>query len=101
MIASKAFLDPDISLVKVAGIVGMKPRALSTLLNQQMGLPFRDFINSLRIAEAERLLGSPEERETSIEAIGLLSGFRSRSSFYDAFKARNQVTPAEFRKTKA
>lgn len=98
---SKAYLDPDISLPKVAGILGMKPREVSAFLNQETGQTFRDFINRLRIAEAQRLLQSPDEAETSIEAIGLLSGFRARSSFYEAFKARTGQTPAEFRKSKS
>lgn len=101
VIASKTFLDPDISLPKIAGIVAMKPRDLSAYLNQEKGQSFREFINGLRVKEAERLLLATEEAATSVEAVGLLSGFRSRSSFYEAFKARTGLTPAEYRKQKS
>ena len=96
---SKAHLDPDISLQKAASLVSLKPRELSVRINQDSGQTFRDFINALRIEEAKRLLASPAEAKTSIEAIGLLSGFRSRSSFYEAFKARVGMTPSQYRKS--
>lgn len=98
ILASRAFLDPDISLKKVANIVELRPRDLSAYLNQQKGLTFRDYINDLRVTEAQRILCNSDEVQTSIEAVGLLSGFRARSSFYDAFKTRTGKTPAEYRK---
>ncbi len=95
--ALKSHLDPDISLARVAADLGMTSRDLSGELNSAWGKSFREVINDLRIKEALRLLNDPAERATSVEAIGLLSGFRSRSSFYDAFKARTGKTPRAFR----
>ena len=98
ILESKAFLDPDLSLQKLAQTAQLRPRALSEYLNKSHGMTFREYINSLRIEEAKRLLTDPNEAQTSIEAAALLCGFRSRSSFYEAFKKRTGKTPAEFRK---
>ena len=94
---AKAYLDPDLSLQQAASIMDLAPRALSEFVNSEMGKSFRELVNDLRIEEAKQLLRSQGERETSIEAVALLSGFRSRSSFYEAFKSRVGQTPAEYR----
>jgi len=94
---TRSFLDPDISLPRLAGELNLRPRELSETINAEMGKSFRELINDLRIKEAQHLLMAGEERLTSVEAIALLAGFRSRSSFYEAFKQRVGKTPAEFR----
>ncbi len=97
MSSSRAFLDPDISLSKVASIAQLSPTKISEFLNRERGENFRTYIRRLRLVEAKRLLSSPAEYASSIEAIALLSGFRSRSSFYAFFKEEAGMTPVEFR----
>jgi AraC-like DNA-binding protein len=97
MVQSRACLDPDLSLPKVAALVKTTPQRLSAYLNNQRRLNFRTYVNGLRIAEAKRLLRDPTEARTSIEAIAKLVGFRSRSSFYTAFQAQTGMSPQDFR----
>ena len=97
LVVARLFLDPDLSLNTAAKAVGVDPRALSTFLNQHEGQSFRRYLNSLRIAEAQRLLTSSDEAATSIEAIALLCGFRSRSSFYEAFRLETGMSPQQYR----
>ena len=97
ILGNKAYLDPDLSLQKFASTVNLTPRELSEYLNQVKGQPFREFINEKRIDHSLLFLAQPEEARTSIEAAALLCGFRSRSSFYEAFKKRTGITPAEYR----
>jgi AraC-like DNA-binding protein len=97
MAESRACLDPDLSLPKAAALMKTTTQRLSAYLNTQRGLNFRAYVNSLRIAEAKRLLRDPAEARTSIEAIAQLVGFRSRSSFYAAFQAQVGMSPQDYR----
>ena len=98
MASEKAYLDPDLSLQKAASLLGVSPTQLSAYLNHQRGLTFRSYVNTQRINEAMRILKSPEESRTSIEAIAMMCGFRSRSSFYTAFQSQVGRSPQAYRK---
>jgi len=71
---------------------------LSRLLGNSDDGNFYNFINRYRVREAKELLRSAAESRTSVEAIGLMAGFRSRSTFYEAFRKDTGKTPAQFRK---
>jgi AraC-like DNA-binding protein len=92
------FLDPNLTLSEVAARLGVPPQRLSAALNVA-GPGFYERIARLRVAEARRLLRDPAEARTSVEAVALLAGFKSRSSFYDAFRAETGMTPASYRKS--
>jgi len=97
MARKRIFLDPDLSLQKAAALLGVAPAQLSSHLNSERGLTFRAYVNGQRIDEAKRLLLSPVEARTSIEAVAMMSGFRSRSSFYSAFQSQVGKSPQAFR----
>ena len=92
-------LDPRLSLDDLAAALGIAARDLSQLIKSSNGGNFYQFVNGHRVAEARRLLTDPAERRTSIEAIGLMAGFRSRSTFYDSFRRETGQTPAHYRDT--
>lgn len=98
MIVEQPYLDPRLSLEQLASGLGMPPRELSRLLRAGTDSSFYNYVNRFRVAEARRILCDPSESRTSVEAIGLMSGFRSRSTFYDAFRRETGMTPAQFRK---
>ncbi|GEM_PF-2322454 len=93
----EAYLQPDYRLADLAAAAKVSPAAASATINRETGGGFVRFLNRERLTAARRLLASPEETETSIEAVALLSGFRSRSAFYRAFKEEYGVSPASVR----
>lgn len=101
--AGAALADPlllraaDLNVAGLAARLGAEPAAVASALRTVHGETFREWLVRRRVAEAERLLCDPEESRTSVEAIGLLAGFRSRSAFYQAFRALKGVSPAAFR----
>lgn len=97
IVATRAFLDPDLSLARAAKALDTPAPRFSAYLNRTRGLTFRAYVNALRVEEAKRLLRAPEEQRTSVDAIAQLSGFRSRSSFYAAFQAQVGMTPQDYR----
>nr|WP_298556261.1 helix-turn-helix domain-containing protein [uncultured Algibacter sp.] len=72
---------------------------ISQLINKNSNLNFNDYINSLRITDAKNMLVDSEYNNYTILAIGLESGFNSKSSFYTAFKKFTGKTPVEYKKS--
>lgn len=92
-----AYTDREYSLQHLADALGLSPRRLSALLTQH-GSSFYELLHAQRVAAAQKLLADPQEQRTSIEAIGLMVGYRSRSTFYDAFGKATGQSPAEYRR---
>ena len=91
----KLYVDPKLKIADLADKVDATPHELSKFLNVYLNQSFTEFVNNYRIEEAKNLLLSSDNRYT-IEAIGNLSGFNSKSAFYKAFKSRTGLTPAKF-----
>ena len=98
MRSHRLFLNPTVQLKDVAQVLHLSEGYISQLINRHSGLNFNEYVNSFRIEEAKRLLHHKDYVHYTIMAIGLESGFNSRSSFYRAFKHYVGQTPKEFRK---
>jgi len=99
MLEEQLYLDPEISITKLARQLNTNDKYLSQLFNQQLNSTFNDYINSMRIIEACRMMTSTGKPAKSIDQIAEDAGFRSRSAFYSAFKKYTGVTPAFFMKS--
>ena len=97
LVRDRAFCECRYSLQQLADSVGVNARQLSALLAQQ-GTSFYQLLHEERIALARQLLRDPAEQRSSVEAIGLEVGYRSRSTFYEAFRKATGMSPAEFRR---
>lgn len=91
------YMDPDITLDKLAKSLKILPRDLSSLINRHFGINFYEFINRYRIEEAKRMLTSEEYKATTITDIYLKVGFNSKSVFYTFFKKLEGMTPSQCR----
>jgi AraC-like DNA-binding protein len=101
VVASGAVLDQGVTLDTVSALVPTDAQVLSDYINSAHGETFREWLNRHRIRHAKTLLANPDEHRTSIEAVGMLSGFRSRSAFYEAFRAATGQTPRQYRQQAA
>ncbi len=99
IMAKKMFTDPDLNIQKVADDIGITLHELSYIINKKSGKNFQNFINSLRVEEAIRLLSHPQYSHLSLLGIGFEAGFNAKSTFYTAFKKATGITPREFQKT--
>jgi AraC-like DNA-binding protein len=93
--------NPDMSAIAAAAAIGAKPEMLAEAVRAVTGGGFAARLQQLRVEEAQRLLADPKEARTSMEAVGLLAGFGSRSAFYEAFGERVGMSPAAYRKSLA
>jgi ligand-binding sensor domain-containing protein/AraC-like DNA-binding protein len=89
------YLEPDLSLNKLADIIGEKPNYLSQVINQFHKQNFFEFVNTYRIEEAKRLL---RDTALKVEAVAYDSGFNSLSTFNSVFKKITKTTPSQYRK---
>jgi AraC-like DNA-binding protein len=90
--------DAGLTQQAAAAILGTSSDRLGDALRAVTGAGFSSRLQQLRVEEAQRLLADPKEVRTSMEAIGLLAGFGSRSAFYKAFGEQVGVAPAAYRR---
>ncbi len=97
-IQEKWYLQPDVSLEKVATALQTNSRYLSEVIREAYQTTFPNFVNQLRVQEAIQLFKEDTDRRYSIEGIAQRVGFKSKSAFNSAFKKFTGVTPSFFRK---
>ena len=94
---NKTFLNPNVNLDNVSKDLQISSSHLSKIINKNHNLNFTDLINEYRVDHAKTLLLNPNFNNYTIIAIGLESGFNSKSTFYNAFKKFTSQTPSGFR----
>lgn len=88
--------DEPIPLARAARVAGYGEKYFSTLFHQKTGVRFRDWLSSVRVGRAMRLL---EQRNHSITGIALDVGFQDLRTFQRTFKKLTGMTPWEFKKS--
>lgn len=92
----KVYRDPEISLVKLSGKIGLSPAIVSHVINNVIGKNFRNLVNDYRLEEMKGKMSDPNFRHLSILGIALECGFNSEASFYRVFKKATGMSPKEF-----
>ncbi len=95
---NRIYVDPEITLGKLAEAVGASQNQVSQVINEQFGKNFYEFINGYRVDLAKKLLVSEEYKNESILSIAFEVGFQSKSTFNAVFKKITNMTPSQFRK---
>lgn len=94
----KPHLDENISLPKLAALLGVTSHQLSELLNIHKSTSFYDFLNDLRYQESLHFL-TVNKSELTIADVAYRSGFNNRNTFYKVFKEKTGLTPNQYKKT--
>ena len=97
MSSQKMYLDTDLTLYDVAKNVGASTRKVSNFINSTYDQNFSEWVNQYRVEEVKDRFKSTDSENLTIEAIGLESGFKSRSAMYAAFKKFTGASPANFK----
>lgn len=96
LIEKKPYLKPDFSIGDMAIALKTPQHHISYCLRELFKQSFPKLKTTLRIQYAQELLNSGEFDHLSIEGIGQMSGFTSRSSFYAAFQSEIGCSPGEY-----
>lgn len=91
------FKNPLLSRLELATQLDTSESYLSQIVNQELNKSIIQFVNDYRIETAKSLLQDPVFDKYSVEAIGLEAGFKSKSTFYNAFKTSLSVSPGTYR----
>lgn len=92
---SKPYLDEKLDLEIASMAIGLTVQQTSELLNSKLGVSFRSYLNSFRIAEAKKIL--KENPETSILSVAYTTGFGSKTAFNVEFKKSTGMSPLQYR----
>ena len=97
----KPYLNSELTMTDLAKALGVSNHTLSQIFTQHMHRNYYDFIAEYRVAEFKRLVTLPEYSKFTIMAIAEKCGFKSRTSFFTAFKNHTGCTPKEYMEKKA
>ncbi|WP_428244035.1 helix-turn-helix domain-containing protein [Gynuella sp.] len=92
------FLDPDLTLNRLARKAGIPARRISAAMNAMHGRNISQLINEYRIEWAKRLLTTTQD---SITQIYLASGFQTKSNFNREFSRITNNTPSAYRRSES
>lgn len=93
----KLYLNGDLKLQELADQLEVSVHSLSQAINSGKNQKFNDYLNELRVQEAQRLMTSESHRNLKLLAIALDSGFNNKTSFLNAFKKHTGQSPSEYR----
>lgn len=97
--ANSYFISKDASLKDLASLLKVHPNQISKIINQENSSNFNDFLNQKRLQVAKLRLTDPEYSNYTIEAIANSVGFKSKSTFYNAFKKHIGISPSDYIKS--
>jgi AraC-like DNA-binding protein len=90
------YLKPDFSMAHLAVLIQAPVHHLAYYFREEKKQPFTEYRNTWRVQHAKELIRQGKTRELTLEAIGLLCGFSSRSAFHAAFKKAEGISPGEY-----
>lgn len=97
MAHDKLYLDPDLSIARLAELLDTSRHKLSQLLNRGLGKSYPDYINEWRVEEAKRLLVEPQMHQYTLQAVAEAAGFSSYTTFFQVFKKLVGLTPYDYK----
>ena len=93
---TNAFLRKDLSLSILSRETGIYQKLLSRSINEYLKQNFFELINEMRVGEAKRRLLLPENAGHTVDSLYEECGFRTRSTFFLAFKKVEGLSPAQW-----
>lgn len=88
------FSNQTLSLSRMSDEVGISPLKISAVIKHTYDLTFRQYLNTIRISEAKRLL---QETKLQISQIAYRVGYTNLTHFCRTFKEITSVSPNTFR----
>lgn len=90
------YLQNDCNLAYMAKLSGIPAHHLAYYFREEQRRPFNEYRNLWRVQHAKKLIREGKTKELTLEAIGLLSGFSTRNTFYTAFRKIEGSPPSAF-----
>jgi AraC-like DNA-binding protein len=95
--SSLAFRRPGYTIRDLANETGIPGYMISLFINQEYGMNFNEFINAYRVEYLARIYNTSfDHKAYTLEAIGKMAGFNSRTAFIASIKKHTGMTPSTF-----
>lgn len=89
----ESYSNPTLDLNQVAREIGISPKRLSRVLNQEVGMSFRQLLRNTRVEEAKRMLTSGQY---SVKEVAARAGFSDSHYFSRSFRELTGQSASEF-----
>lgn len=93
---NKPYLNPDFDISDIAFDLKIPQNHVSYCISNIMNTRFTKLKSELRIQHAIELLKDGHNSSITIDGIGIQSGFKTRSYYYEVFKKETGFTPSEY-----
>ena len=90
------YQDCDLTLRRLARIVGVHFNALSFVLNDAYNKNFNNFINDFRLGHFLTLAKDKRQANRSLLELAFEVGFPSKTSFNRIFRAKYSMAPSKY-----
>lgn len=95
--SSLAFRRPGYTIRDLANETGIPGYMISMFINQEYGMNFNELINAYRVEYLARVFNTSFDYKTyTLEALGKMAGFNSRTAFIASIKKHTGMTPSAF-----
>lgn len=94
----KWFLEPQLRIDDLAKELQVTTHQISQTINSKANKTFYDFVNHYRVDYLKEELTKPKNKQYTILALGLESGFNSKSSLNRIFKESTGFTPLQYQR---
>lgn len=94
------YLDPELTVEKVARHVQLPPKMVSFVLNQHLQKSFNTFVNEHRIEAVKGQMINPSNEHLTLTGIAFECGFNSQATFQRTFKQLVGASPTEYMNNK-
>lgn len=95
---SEELCNPEFSLERLAKIVGSNSKYVSQTINEEFNRNFNTYINDYRVKLACERLADSDYDSYKIKFIGESVGFKSQTTFTEAFRKHTGLSPSVYRK---
>ena len=92
----KPYLEVGCNLASFSKIVQIPSHHLAYYFKEVKKQSFNDYRNEWRVNHAKTLIMEGKASGITLDAIGAMSGFSSKNTFYTVFKKTEGVTPGEY-----
>ena len=92
----KPYLQPELNLTRFSDILHLPTHHLAYFFREVKRQSFNDYCNECRVEYAKTLMQEGKTSDVTLEAVGILSGFNNRSTFFRAFKKFEGISPGSF-----
>lgn len=95
-ITKKPYLKPDFAISDVTIALKVPQHHIAICCRDYIGMKFTELKIHFRVENAKKALVIPENKNLTLEYIGLQSGFLSKSNFFSCFKKITGTTPLDY-----